>query len=171
MKTLLRFSLALLLAAAAVRAEEKNGISIAVSKTVLEKNDTRGNGYYSDHLDRTQGLKAAIKNTSFKEMPEGEVVWTMLVKKWGYSTPLIYSYTGTEKLKALKPAETADMVFGSAEITGYNSSGYTEKDKIEWQVVVKQDGKELVKVASTSAFDTLAKHATKPPSTGKKNAN
>ena len=101
-------------------------------------------------------------------MPEGEVAWTILVKKWGYSTPLIYIYTGTEKLKVLKPAETADMVFGSAEITGYNSSGYTEKDKIEWQVIVKQDGKETLKVASTSAFDSLAKKATKAP---KKSAN
>lgn len=170
MKTHLRLLLAIVftLTLAAARAEEKNGLSVNVSKTVIENNDTRGAGYYSDRINRTQGLKAVIKNTSFKEMPEGEVAWTILVKKWGYSTPLIYIYTGTEKLKVLKPAETADMVFGSAEITGYNSSGYTEKDKIEWQVIVKQDGKETLKVASTSAFDSLAKKATKAP---KKSAN
>ena len=167
--SLLALVFALTLAAA--RAEEKNGLSVNVSKTVIEKNDTRGNGYYSDRLNRTQGLKASIKNTSFKEMPEGEVVWTILVKKWGYSTPRIESYTGSEKLKALKPAETADMVIGNAEVTGYNYSGSTEKDKIEWQIVVKQDGKEMFKVASTSAFDSMAKHATKPSSTSKNNGN
>ena len=169
--SLLALVLALVLALtlAAARAEEKNGLSVNVSKTVLEKNDTRGNGYYSDRLNRTQGLKAAIKNVSFKEMPEGEVVWTILVKK--YYSNIVESYTGSEKLKALKPAETADMVIGNAEITGYNYSGSTEKDKIEWQVIIKQDDKEILKVASTSAFDNLAKHATKPTSTSKKNGN
>ena len=169
MKTLLRFALVFTLTLAAARAEEKNGLSVNVQKTVIEKNDTRGNGYYSDRINRTQGLKAAIKNTSFKEMPEGEVVWSILVKSY-YSTT-IEIYTGTEKLKALKPAETTDMVIGKAEITGYNYSGTAEKDKIEWQVIVKQDGKEIIKVASTSAFDSMAKRAIKPTPTTKKNAN
>lgn len=172
MKTPLRLLLAIVfaLAGAAARAEEKNGLSVSVSKTVVENNDTRGSGYYSDRINRTQALKAAIKNLSFKEMPEGEVVWSILVKKWGYSTPRIEIYTGTEKLKALKPAETTDMVIGKAEVSGYKDIGSQEKDKIEWQVIVKQDGKEIIKVQSTSAFDGMAKRATKPSST-KKNDN
>ena len=172
MKTPLRLLLAIVfaLAGAAARAEEKNGLSVSVSKTVVENNDTRGSGYYSDRINRTQALKAAIKNLSFKEMPEGEIIWTILVRKWGYSTPLIYIYTGTEKLKALKPAEVADMVIGSAEIAGYKDIGSQDKDKTEWQVIVKHDGKEIIKVQSTSAFDGMAKRATKPSST-KKNDN
>ena len=169
MKTPLRLLLAILFTLAVARAEEKNGLSVTVSKTVIEKNDTRGTGGSYDRINRTQGLKATIKNLSFKEMPEGEIVWTILVRK--YSSSMVEIYTGTEKLKALKPAETADMVIGNAEVSGYKDIGSVEKDKIEWQVTIKQEGKELIKVQSTSAFDSLAKHATKPTSTTKKNAN
>ena len=149
----------LALAVSFAHAEEKNGISVSVSKTTIEKNDTRGSGYYSDRINRTQGLKAVIRNMSFKEMPEGEVIWSILVRKY-YSTTVEIS-TGSEKLRALKPAEATDMVIGSAEVSGYNYSGSTEKDKIEWQVIVKQDGKELIKTQSTSSFDALAKRAIK----------
>ena len=169
MKTLLRLALVFTITLAAARAEEKNGLSVAVSKTVIEKNDTRGNGYYSDRINRTQGLKASIKNVSFKEMPEGEVVWSILVKSY-YSTT-IQIYTGTEKLKALKPAETTELIFGSAQVTGYRDTVDSSKDKTEWQVTVKQDGKELLKVQSTSAFDSMAKHATKPTPASKNNGN
>ncbi len=162
MKTHLRLLLAIVftLTLAATRAEEKNGLSLTVGKTTIENNDTHGNGYYSDRINRVQGLKAVIKNLSFKEMPEGEVVWTILVKKY-YGTT-ITSYTGSEKLKALKPAEITEMVIGKAEVGGYKDYGPAEKDKAEWQVIVKQDGKELLKVQSTSAFESMAKHATKP---------
>ena len=167
MKTLLSLLLALVFALApgTARAEEKNGLSVSVGKTTIEKNDTRCTGYYSDRINRTQGLKASIKNTSFKEMPEGEVIWSIVVKKY-YSTSAEI-YTGTEKLKSLKPAETTDMVIGNAEITGYNYSGAQEKDKIEWQVIIKQDGKEMIKTQSTSSFDGLAKRAVKAVPAGK----
>lgn len=163
MKTFLRFlgaSAFVLLLTAVAQAAEKNGLSVAVNKTTLENNDTRGAGYYSDRINRTQGLKASIRNMSFKEMPEGEVIWTILVLRWGSST--INSYTGTEKLKALKPSETADMVIGKAEMGGYKNYGAAEKDKTEWQVVVKQGGSEIIKTQSTSTFDNLAKRAVKP---------
>jgi len=163
MKTLLPLFLALVftLAAGTGRAEEKNGLSVMVNKTTLEKNDIRGGAYsYYDRIDRKQGLKAAIKNNTFKEMPEGELIWTILVRKY-YSTS-VESYTGTEKLKALKPAQGVDMVFGNAEITGYSYTGSSaDKDKIEWQIVIKHDGKEMIKAQSTSTFDALAKRAIK----------
>jgi len=162
MKTLPVFllaSVAVLSFSASAPAEEKNGLSVSVSKTTLEKNDTRGAGYYSDRINRTQALKAVIKNVSFKEMPEGEVIWTVLVKRYSYAD--IASFTGTEKLKALKPAEASEMVFGSAQITGYSGYSETYKDKTEWQITVKQDGKELIKTQSTSTFDQMAKRAIK----------
>ena len=160
MKTYLRLIFAAVFAlTAAARAEEKNGLSLTVAKTVVEKNDTRGNGYYSDRINRTQALKASIKNLSFKEMPEGEVSWAVLVKRYSYSDILIF--TGTEKLKALKPAEITEMIFGNTQITGYSGYSETYKDKTEWQITVKQDGKEIIKSQSTSAFDSMAKHAVK----------
>lgn len=168
MKTFHRFlsaSLFSLLLISPVLAEEKNGLSVAVTKTTIENNDTRGGGYYSDRINRTQGLKAAIKNVSFKEMPEGEVTWTILVLR--YSSTAIESYTGTEKLKSLKPAEATDMIIGKAETGGYRNYGPADKDKTEWQVVVRHGGKEIIKTQSTSAFDSLAKRATKGTTTTK----
>jgi hypothetical protein len=146
-------------------AEEKNGLSVVVSKTVIENNDSRNTSSYYDRINRTQGLKAAIKNLTFKPMPEGELVWTILVKKADF-TDYTISYSGVEKLKALKPAETENLIFGNANVGGYRDLGSSEKDKVEWQVIVKQEGKELLRAQSTSSFDSMAKRATKATASG-----
>ncbi len=161
MKTHLQLLLAVVftLTLAAARAEEKNGLSLVISKTTIDNNDTRGKGTSYDRINRTRGLNVVIGNMSIREKPEGEVVWTILVRK--YSSTSVESYTGTEKLKALKPAETTDMVIGNAEISGYKDLGNQQKDKIEYRVVVTQGGKEIIKAQSTSSFDSLAKRATK----------
>ena len=163
MKAFLRFlvlAVFILPAISSALAEEQNGLSVTVGKTVLENNDTRGGGYYYDRINRTQGLQAVIKNQTFKPMPEGELVWVILVRKWGYAD-YIEKYTGTEKIKALKPADSDSLIFGNAPVTGYKDMGTNEKDKVEWQVIVKQEGKEMLKAQSTSTFDSLAKHAVK----------
>jgi hypothetical protein len=91
-------------------------------------------------------------------MPEGEVEWTLLVRK--YYSSAVEKYTGKEKLKALKPAETVELTIGSAQIHGWNYSGDQVKDKIEYQVIVNQAAKEVLRSASTSGFDAVAKRAT-----------
>ena len=154
---------AILLAAGPVlsgRAEEKNGLSVTVAKKTLDRAD-RTNGYYYDRIDRTQGLRVTVKNTTFKEMPEGEVEWTILVRQ--YASTSIEKYNGKEKLKALKPAEAADLVIGSAQITGWRDWNAQSKDKIEYQVVISQGGKETYRTASTGSFDMLAKRAILAP--------
>ncbi len=150
----------LLLTFSSAPAEEKNGLSLSVSKKTLERSDSR-NGYigYSDRIDRTQGLKVTVKNTSFKPMPEGEMEWTILVRK--YLSSSLYRYTGKEKLSALKVAEAADLTIGAAQITGWKDYGEQYKDKIEYQVVITQAGKEMIRTASTPAFDALAKRSVK----------
>jgi hypothetical protein len=142
------------------RAEEKNGLSVTISKKTLDRADQRS-GYYYDRIDRTQGLRVTIKNATFKEMPEGELEWTILVRQ--YSSTSIEKHTGKEKLKALKPAEIADLVIGAAQITGWRDWGQQWKDKIEHQVVITQGGKETYRAASTASFDALAKRAVKAP--------
>ena len=157
---------------AAPRAEEKNGVSLVVVKKTLERNDTRSSYLYSDRIDRTQGLKATIRNTSTKPQPEGEVKWTILVRRYNYSPSELLATTGTEKLKALKSAETAEMVMGAAQITGY--SGYdSAKDKMDYQIIVSQEGVEKVRVQSSPGFDVLAKRArmTKSDGTGDSSAD
>jgi hypothetical protein len=138
-------------------AEEKNGLQLSVVKKTLERADVRVGSYYYDRIDRTQGLKVTLKNISFKEMPEGEVEWTIIVRKY-YSTA-VEGFKGVEKLKALRPAEAIDMIMGSAQITGWRELYDAAKDKMEYQVVVKQAGAEVVRSQSTSGFDALAKRA------------
>src|SRR4028118_331773 len=107
----------LLMFAAAAWAEEKNGVQLTVSRKTLDRNDTRSTFYYYDRIDRTQGLKITVKNVSFKPMPEGEVEWTLLVRK--YASTTVEKYSGTEKLEALKPANSADLALGAAQISGW----------------------------------------------------
>ena len=153
------FCLAGLLAASGLlRAEEKNGISLSVSKKTLDRNDTRTSYYYADRIDRTQGVKAIIRNTTFKALPEGEVKWTILVRS--YSSSALQGSTGTEPLKALKTAETVEMTLGAAQITGWKDGYDAAKDKIDYQVIVSTGGEERVRVQSTPGFDALAKRAT-----------
>jgi len=144
----------------AARGEEKNGLSLTVSKTTVDRADQRAGAFaYSTHIDRTEALKLAIKNTSFKAIPEGDVKWEILVRK--YLSTTIESTSGKEKLQALKPAESAEVIIGGAQIEGWRDGTNMYKDKIEWQVSIMVEGKELIKLNSTSAFDTLAKRATK----------
>ena len=157
-----RFSLvaAVLALCLTVRAEEKNGVSLNVSKTTLDRADQRPNNIlYSTKIDRTEALKVTIKNTSFKPMPEGEVQWEILVRKSLSNS--IESTSGKEKLQALKPSEEATITIGGAQVEGWRDSSGQTKDKIEWQVKVVVDGKELIKSESAQAFDSLAKRARK----------
>ena len=141
-----------------LRADEKNGVSLSVSKKTLDRNDTRTNYYYSDRIDRTQGVKAIIRNTTIKPLPEGEVKWTILIRP--YSSSALHGSTGTEPLKALKTSETVEMVLGAAQITGWKDGYDAAKDKMEYQVIVSAGGEEKVRVQSTTGFDALAKRAT-----------
>jgi hypothetical protein len=143
-----------------VQAEERNGLSVNVVKKTLDRAD-RSASYYYDRIDRTQGLKVTIKNTTFKPMPEGEIDWTILVRQ--YASTAIEKHSGKEKLKALKPAEAAELVIGAAQITGWRDWGNQWKDKIEYQVIITQGGKETFRTASTNSFDILAKRAIKAP--------
>src|SRR5260370_40698757 len=86
--------------------EEKNGLQVSVTKATLDRADQRGSYLNTDRIDRTQGLKVVIKNVSFKPMPEGEVEWEVLIRKYN-ATPS-GSYTGTETLKAVPLAAAVD---------------------------------------------------------------
>ena len=66
--------------AAAAQAEERNGLSVVVVKKTLDRAD-RSASFYNDRIDRTQGLKVTIKNSTFKPMPDGEIEWMILVRQ------------------------------------------------------------------------------------------
>lgn len=159
MKSLLLLAVALALTSSPASAEEKNGLSVVVAKVTLEKNDRRSSYSYSQ-TNRVQALKATVKNISFKPMPEGELVWQIVVVG-AYSNTL---YAGLEKVNALKPAETQELVLGSAETSAWRGDSSRGGDKIEYQITVKQGGKEVIKFQTTQNFDVLAKRASKASS-------
>ena len=144
------------------RAEEKNGVGVTVSKTTIDNNDSRGT--YSKSINRTQALKAVIKNVGFKPLAEAELTWTILIKRYYSSSYSSYSYgpsllSGKEKVKALKPAESVEFILGSAQISGYQGSSWADKDKTEWQIIITQGATELIKAQSIQSFDALNKQA------------
>lgn len=152
--------LALALFAVSGHAEEKNGLSVTVAKVTLEKNDKRSTSTYSkyERINRTQALKVTVKNVSFKPMPEGELDWKILVVG-SYSSQIS---SGSEKVKALKPAESHDLTIGNAEVSGWRDGNSKAVDKIEWQLTVKQGDTEIIRSQTIPNFDALAKRAYTP---------
>ena len=154
----------LLLHLAPLQAEDKGGYRVMVQKTTLERDDTRGNGYYDDRIDRTLGLKVAITNVSMKEKAEATVDYTIIVSRWSYSPNRYEKYTGTEKLSALKQQKSAELTLGKARIGGYaNYANQKYQDKVEgWQIIINEPGMPPVSLQSGSSFKHMAEKSVKP---------
>jgi len=158
MKSLVPSVVAILFAALlpTASAEEKNGLQVTVAKRTLNRADRRDSFYYTRY-DRTQGLKLTIRNTSFKPMPEGEVNWTLLVKKATY-VDMTEKYVGTEKLKALRPSESVEIMVGAVPIQGYRYER-DYKDEMEHDIAISHAGKETIRMTSMQGFSALSKRA------------
>lgn len=159
MKPLTLLALVLVVAASPTRAADKNGLSVIVSKVLLESKDVRGawttaHGTHDANV-RTYALKIVLKNISFKPLPEGDLEWKVVVI--GDQSSVLYS--GNEKVTPLKPANTQEVQVGSAAVTGWRSLTGKGQDKLEWQVVVKQGDKEIIKTQSTPNLEALATRA------------
>jgi hypothetical protein len=151
-------------------AEEANGLRLTAQKTLLEKNKDRDNSPYWDTVDKALGLKVNVRNVSLKDMPEGTLEYIVIVKRWGSSPTRYESYTGTEKLPALTKSAEANLTVAKVALGGYEGAGYGKyyQDTIEgWQLIAKHDGKETLKLQSTSSFDKLLPKA-KPGKVEKK---
>src|SRR5215207_6782493 len=120
MQTLVRLTALclMLLLAREAGAEEKNGLSVTVSKRTLDRSDKVSSAYYTRY-DRTQGYKVIVKNSSLKPMPEGDLNWTIVVTKALYSYGGVDKYVGVEKVPALRPTESAELMVGAVPIGGY----------------------------------------------------
>jgi hypothetical protein len=158
MKRILQSAVALLFLALlpSAPAEEKNGLQVNVTKRTLNRSDRRDSFYYARY-DRTQGFKLAIKGTAPRPFPEGEVNWTIVVKKLYYNDR-VEKYTGTEKLKALRPSESVELMIGAVPIQGYRYER-DYKDEMEYDISITHAGKETMRLTSTSNFAALAKRA------------
>ena len=167
MKALIPFLLALFAWPAGVSAlETQNGLQIAVAPKTISRNDTRYAYYFTSRSNnRMMALQIVTKNVSIKPMPEGTLEWQILVLRTGYgysySSGSSEHYAGTEKLPALKAAASNEVLVGSAQIGGWNDGSTQRKDKMEYKITVKHDGKVTAEVTSTPAFDSIAAHAHK----------
>ena len=135
-------------------AAEKNGLIASVGKKTIDRDSSTG---YYVKTDKTQGLALDLKNNSIKEFPEGEVAWTIVVRR-SYEERM-EKMSGKEKLKGLKPSQQAQIVLGAAQVSDYKTGYSNYKDKMEYDVIITHDGKETIRLTSTPGFAALAKRA------------
>jgi len=138
--------------------EEANGFRLSAQKTLLEKDKNRDAFYQWDKVDKALGLKVAAKNVSLKDLGEGTLDYTVIVKRWGQVPEVLESYTGTEKLPPILKGGEINLIVGKVPMGGWENSSNRKQfqDSIEgWQVVVKHDGKETIKITSTGSFEKL----------------
>ena len=158
MKASLACLAGLLVLAATGLAEEANGLRLTAQKTLLEKDKDRDQFYEWDKVEKALGLKVAARNISFKDLPEGTLEYTVIVKRWGRTPELFESYTGSEKLPALVKGAEANLTIARVPLGGWEIGGNRKQfqDSIEgWQVIAKHGGAETIKITSTAAFEKL----------------
>ena len=151
-------SIAVLICAASLSpllAAEGKGLLVNVFKRTTGKNDVKGE-YYSGQ-EKNISLAISVKNTSLRNMPEGELHWAMLVYK-GYSK-LTERVTGVEAIKALKVSETVEITVGPVKVGEYRSksdsqysAGKEYKDKLDYEVIIMQGEQELLRMGSDASF-------------------
>ena len=159
-------SIAVLICAASLSpllAAEGKGLLVNVFKRTTGKNDVKGE-YYSGQ-EKNISLAISVKNTSLRNMPEGELHWAMLVYK-GYSK-LTERVTGVEAIKALKVSETVEITVGPVKVGEYRSksdsqysAGKEYKDKLDYEIIIMQGEQELLRMGSDESFAKSTKPIT-----------
>lgn len=157
MKQTTALILALLLLAPGMRAEEKNGLRVSVQKTTLDKEQSRPS-YNMSRVAKELALKITVKNVTFKDIPEGTLDYIVIVRRWGRMPELYQRYSGTETVPALKAGEEKGLIVGKVKMAGYETLANHKQyqDSLEaWQIAVKQNGVEMIKLDSTGSFEKL----------------
>jgi hypothetical protein len=141
-------------------AKDENGMRVEVSKSTISRDDERRRDGYLDKVDRTLGLKIQAKNISMKPLEPGEIEWTIIVERWGYSPARFERYKGKQIIEALKPGESVNLTVGQSPVGGYEGYSKQYQDKMEaWQVVIRHGGKETITVTSGSTFEKANQRA------------
>lgn len=143
--------LTILLATASAFAQTLD-TEIKVERRTLDRQDKIAKPR-KDAQELTRGLRITVKNTGLKPAAEGEVEWAILVARPGQQRALYSS--GTEKLKALKTAETATFDVGSIAVQQRNG----DKQDMEYRVVVRRGSEEAAKSESVATFEQQAESA------------
>ena len=156
----------LTIVAVTARGEEKQGIRLDVTPHMAENRSDRprfGSGFAE--IDKTMAMKVAVKNTSMNDMPEASLAYTFIVERWDPSEKGSYSsYTGTQQVKALRPADQVVLDIGTYKIGGHrHGTSSRHEDKLAgWKIVVTR-GQQQTEFSSTSNFAALEARARANP--------
>lgn len=155
------FALMSLLLVATGLADEANGLLVTAQKTVLDRTKDRDAFGDWDKVKKALALKVEATNTSMKDMPEGTISCTIIVKRWGYDMRF-EKYSDTQPFPPLKTSAQTRLTIGKVKMSGYETSANRREfqDTIEsWQIVVKHNGVETLKMSANAEFDKLVKSA------------
>lgn len=135
-------------------ADDKPRLQVEVTK----KSGTKTLGRIFGDEDSTRAITLAIKvtNSSVRPLPAGVVEWTVVVRR-RYGG--MFKQSGKMDLPPLVSFKSAELLSDSIEFFARPGAASSEKDRLEYEVVVSHNGKESHRTASTTNFTTLAQNA------------
>ena len=140
-------------------AEDKDGVRVLVTKKTLDRAD--GKPGYTQEIDRTMALKAAVKNISREDRPEGKISSVVLIRRWATETGSVERYTKEVKLDPLRTAQETELLVGEYHIGGHmhGTADYHVDQVAAWKITVEYAGKKT-EFMSGGNFESLNKKAT-----------
>lgn len=148
------FAGCLLLSLPCGHADDAPRISVAVVKKTAGKGMDRVIG--GEDRSRPQELAVTVTNQSMRSLPAGVVQWSIVVRKsYGSS----WKHSGKKELPPLLSFKSAEVTCGSFDVESRRYSSGTERDRIEYEIVILHGGKESYRTASVSNFAALAEKA------------
>lgn len=147
-------------------AKDANGLRVTIKEKAADKEKKMSNIEGWDIGKRALGLEMKVQNTSSKDLPEGRVEFTIVVKKW--RTGNLEKHSGNVTLQALQHGQSVEKTIGKIVSSGYMMPGndFEYSDSIEgYRVIISHGGQQTIEVRDPSSFERLsekAKQAKKP---------
>ena len=144
-----------------VLAMEKDGLRVeVVPKTLSDGSAPTSSFQLMSAVDQDMSLKAALKNISMKDAPEGAIDYVVLVRRWAGELNKLSVYRGTQKLQAMRFGEEITVDIGKYHLGGHmHGSSDRHKDKLAgWKIVVTQ-GDKKIEFSTPADFASLEKAA------------
>jgi len=160
-KALLVSSFCLALTFNTVLAMEKDGLRVeVVPKTLSDGSAPVSSFHETSSVDQDMSLKAAFKNISMKDAPEGTIDYVVVVRRWAGESDKLSVYRGTQKLEAMRFGEEISVDIGHYHLSGHmHGSSDRHKDQLAgWKITVTQ-GDKKIEFSTPPTFAALEKAA------------
>lgn len=140
---------------------EKDGLRVeVVPKTLSDGSAPVSSFQVMSNVDQDMALKAAFKNISMKDAPEGTIDYVVLVRRWAGESDKLSVYRGTQKLQAMRFGEEISVDIGKYHLGGHmHGTADRHKDKLAgWKIVVTQ-GEKKIEFSTPTDFASLERVA------------